>query len=142
MSAPKKPAARGKKAAKRPAKKASGLATRGRRLWVALHDKVDGERGLVLLEEACRIADRLDKLDALLKGDADVWCRLVVDINGDGSVYELRVSSALIEARQQANTLRQLVASLPLKEAAGDGDDDEDDWVNGGAAPVLDPSEI
>jgi hypothetical protein len=38
---------------------------------------VDGQRGLVLLEEACRIADRLDRLDALLVGDTDVWFRLV-----------------------------------------------------------------
>lgn len=111
--------------------------TRGRRLWRSLAERVDGERGLVLLEEACRIADRLDKLDALLKGDADVWCRLVHDTRSED--YELRIDSALIEARQQANVLRQLLAGLPLKEAAGDSDDDED-WVNDGAAPVLDPS--
>lgn len=137
MSAAKKPASKARKATKRAPKKASGprLASRGRRLWVALHDKVDGERGLVLLEEACRIADRLDKLDALLKGDADVWCRLVHDLRSED--YELRIDSALIEARQQANTLRQLVAGLPLKEP-DDGDDDEDDWVGAGAAPVLD----
>lgn len=97
--------------------------TRGQRLWDAHHDQVSGERGLVLLEEACRIADRLDQLDALLQGDADVWCRLVHDLRTQD--YELRVDGALIEARQQANVLRQLVAALPLKEGGGDGDEDE-----------------
>lgn len=95
---------------------------RGLRLWSAYEHLVDGERGLVLLEEACRIADRLDQLDALLRGDAEVWCRLVFDDRYQE--YELRIDSSLMEARQQANTLRQLVASLPLKEAGGDGDDD------------------
>ncbi len=100
---------------------------RGHRLWSAYHDQVEGQCGLVLLEEACRTADRLDKLDALLRGDADVWCRLVHNIRNQD--YELRIDSALTEARQQANTLRQLVASLPLKGAEDDGDDD--DWIAG-----------
>jgi hypothetical protein len=107
-------------------------------MWDGYRELVDGERGLVLLEEACRIADRLDKLDALLKGDADVWCRLVHDTRTED--YELRIDSALIEARQQANVLRQLIAAMPLKEL-DDGDDDEDGWVSDGAAPVLNPPE-
>ena len=40
-------------------------------MWDAHRDQVEGERGLVMLEEACRIADRLDRLDALLRGDPD-----------------------------------------------------------------------
>ena len=112
------------------------FAARGQRMWDGYREVVDGERGLVLLEEACRIADRLDKLDELLQGDADVWCRLVHDTRTED--YELRIDSALIEARQQANTLRQLIAALPLKEP-DDGDDDEDAWVGDGAAPVLNP---
>lgn len=105
-----------------------GLGARGRRLWASLADSVDGTKGLVLLEEACRTADRLDKLAALLLGDADVWCSLVADVMGDGSTYELRITGALVEARQQANVLRQLVAALPLKES-GD-DDDGEGWVD------------
>lgn len=43
--------------------------------------------------------------------------------------YELRVDSALIEARQQANVLRQIVASLPMKEP-DDGGDEGDGWLS------------
>lgn len=102
------------------------LGARGRRLWAALSASVVGAGGLVLLEEACRIADRLDRLDALLVGEADVWCRLVHDLRTES--YELRIDSALIEARQQANVLRQIIAALPLKER-DDGDDDEG-WLD------------
>lgn len=124
-----KPAA--KKAAAKASKRWSGtgkrrFGARGARLWAAHHEEVLGERGLALLEEACRIADRLDKLDALLKGDVEVWARLALD-DSTGE-YELRIDSALIEARQQANVFRQLVVGLPLKEAAGD--EDEAGWVD------------
>lgn len=98
------------------------LRERGQRLWDAHHEQIDGQRGLVLLEEACRIADRLDQLDRLLRGDAELWIHLTLDRSGE--VYEIRVDSALTEARQQAAVLRQLIASLPLKgPEAGDGDD-------------------
>lgn len=103
-----------------------GLGVKGRRLWAAWAERVD-ERGLVLLEEACRIADRLDKLDVLLRGDADVWCRLVHNVRTED--YELRVDSALVEARQQASTLRQILVSLPAKEPDG-SDDDADGWLD------------
>ena len=64
----------------------------------------------VLLDEACRTADRLDKLDALLQGDADVWCRLVHDLRTED--YELKIDAALSEARQQAGALRLLIESI------------------------------
>lgn len=100
---------------------------RGRRLWNDLADKITGEAHRALLEEACRIVDRLDQLDALLKGDASQWCRIETL---SPRVVELRVDSPLIEARQQANTLRQIVAALPLEEQPRDGDD-EDGWLKG-----------
>lgn len=103
------------------------MGPRGERLWAAYCRETDGQRGLVLLEEACRTADRLDKLDELLRGDADVWCRLVHDLRTED--YELRIDSALIEARQQANALRQLIAALPLK--GSDEPDDGAGWVDG-----------
>jgi hypothetical protein len=133
----KRPAAKKAPVKKRPAKAAAKASKRwvghrqpfgrrGARLWAALHEEVIGESGLVLLEESCRIADRLDKLDELLKGDADVWARLVHDARTDS--YELKIDSALIEARQQANVLRQLIAGLPLKEAGGD--EEQEGWVD------------
>lgn len=97
---------------------------RGRRLWDAHADQIDGERGLVLLEEACRIADRLDGLARILGGRTEL-----IEIRVDEGIAVFVVDAALVEARQQATVLRQLVAALPLKEIPGDGGDD-DDWVD------------
>jgi hypothetical protein len=104
---------------------AARFGERGARLWEAHCAQVEGERGLVLLEEACRIADRLDLLDRLLKGEERLWCHLVEARDGD---LEIRVDGALMEARQQANVLRQILTSLPLE--GGDDDGDADSWVS------------
>lgn len=106
---------------------------RGSRLWAAYCERADGEAALAVLEEVCRTADRLDRLDALLTGDADVWCRLVEKFGG--SLVEVQVDSALAEARQQGAAFRQLLAALSLK---GADDDDADGWLDMPAA-VLDP---
>lgn len=99
---------------------------RGKRLWDAYEVLVDGQRGLVLLEEAARLADRLDKLDDLLRGDASVWAKLVHDLRTED--YELRIDSALVEARQQQGVLRQILTSLPLKGVVDGGDADA--WLD------------
>lgn len=101
---------------------------RGARLWAAYCEQADGERGLALLEEVCRTADRLDRLDALLTGQ-DEWWQLV-EIPGSG-VVEVQVDKALAEARQQGAALRQLLESLPLKER---DDGDGDGWLDMPAA--------
>lgn len=103
---------------------------RGTRLWAAYCERADGEAGLAILEEVCRTADRLDRLDALLTGEADVWCRLVHDLRTES--YELQIDGALSEARQQANAFRQLWAAMPLKES--DDGDRADDWLDMPAA--------
>lgn len=103
-----------------------GLAVRGQRLWDAYSGLVDGQRGLVLLEEACRIADRLDRLDAVLNGDVESWCRLVLNVREDE--YELRIDGALTEARQQVAVLRQLIIALPLQD--GEGGAGADAWLD------------
>lgn len=95
-------------------------------MWKAHREQVDGARGVALLEEACRIADRLDRLDALLRGKAEAWATVVYDL--PSGTFVLRIDSLLIEARQQANVLRQILASLPMKEAASD--DDGDGWLD------------
>ena len=97
-------------------------------------ERVDGERGLVLLEEACRIADRLDRLDAVLAGEADVWARLVHRTRTDS--YELVIDSAMGEARQHALALKQLLLSIPMAKESGDVDPDS--WLDELPAEVRD----
>jgi hypothetical protein len=72
----------------------------------------------VLIEEACRIADRLDQLHALLSGDIESWARIEKKFSGSDRIIELVFDDALAEARQQANTLRQIVTSLKLGQAS------------------------
>lgn len=91
------------------------LSAGGRSLWAAITDDHDLDATqLVQLEEACRAKDRLDQLDSLLRGDVDTWARLVVDINSDGQVYELRMTQALTQANATANLMKQLLAALRL----------------------------
>jgi hypothetical protein len=104
---------------------ASSLGPRGLRLWLSLSDRVDGERGLALLEEACRTADRLDRLDGLLSGDLEFWS--VVERRDDGPL-EVVVDGALAEARQQGQALLRLLTSLPMVRESDDGDADA--WLD------------
>lgn len=69
----------------------------------------------VLLEEACRIADRLDKLDTILRGDADAWMRFRVDESG--TEVTVTLDKVLAEARQQAVALKTIVTEL--RQSAG-----------------------
>ena len=103
----------------------AGLGVRGSRLWAEITDLHDLDPAqTVVLEEACRSADRLDELDAIIAGrgvlnlmrfrlrelDADDDSRLVS--------VEVRFDSALGEARQQQTVFKQLLAALRLPDAA------------------------
>lgn len=63
----------------------------------------------ILIVEAARIADRLEKLDALLSGEQTLWARL--RDNREGDIY-IQVDNALSEARQQATVLKHLLAEI------------------------------
>lgn len=98
-----------------------GLGVKGRKLWREItggHELPPAE--LVLLEESCRIADRLDQLDAMLRDPQQRWLKPRVFSSDDGSEVTVIVTidSALSEARQQANVLKQLLVSLRLPDAA------------------------
>jgi len=100
--------------AKSSARAPKGLGERGRKLWrdvTAVREFGPGD--LVLVEEACRTADRLEKLDQLLRGDAEDWVR-VREPRHEGDDLVLVIDSALSEARQQGNALRQMLTSLGL----------------------------
>lgn len=79
--------------------------TRGQQLWAEIteaHDLDPMQR--VILEEACRCADRLDELDSLITA------------RGAASALD---DSILGEARQQQNVMKQLLVSLRLPDQAG-----------------------
>lgn len=85
---------------------------RGAKLWLDLSGDVLPPGQRVLLEEACRIADRLDKLDRMLAGDATDWIGLVEKRRGDPEVLEVTIDRPLAEARQQQLALKQLLAEM------------------------------
>ena len=91
----------------------TGLASGGRALWLAIDGDHDLDAAqLVQLEEACRAKDRLDKLDEVLRGDAEVWMTLVHKTHTDD--YELKIDAALTQANATANLMKQLIAALRL----------------------------
>lgn len=69
-----------------------------------------GER--VMLEEACRLADRLDRFDKLISANTREWARLQFKENAEE--YELVIDSVVSEARQTAGQLRQHIVALGL----------------------------
>lgn len=83
---------------------------RGTTLWRALANEV-GPAHRVLLDEACRIVDRLDRLDAVLAGRAD-WLRVEDRSFGENVKVTVTVDGVLAEARQQVNALRGIVTEL------------------------------
>ena len=97
----------------------TGLSAGGRALWrdITSAHELDPQQ-LVQLTEACRAKDRLDKLDEALRGDSNTWMKLAVDVNSDGSIYELRITNALVQANATANLMKQLLAALRLPDEA------------------------
>lgn len=100
-----------------PVDPSTDLAAGGRALWndiTTAHTNLDAGQ-LVQLLEACRAKDRLDKLDAVLRGDGPTWVTLAEDVPGRG--VEVVVDKALAQANTTANMLKQLLAALRLPDA-------------------------
>lgn len=94
------------------------LSEPGQRLWdrLAVDHDLDGPAG-ILAAEACRIVDRLTRLDGALRSKGHDWLALsdeVEAVAGTFGAVEVRVvvDGVLSEARQQANALRQVLAQL------------------------------
>ncbi|MFE3081786.1 hypothetical protein [Nocardia tengchongensis] len=94
----------------------------GTRLVEALSRPSDPFSLEVLIIEAGRVADRLEKLDDLLSGGAETWARV---LSRRGDVVELNIDGGMVEARQQATVLRQLLAEI--RRIRGDSGPDPDD---------------
>lgn len=91
----------------------TSLGAGGRSLWRSICDAHELDvTQIVQLEEACRAKDRLDKLDEVLRGDADAWCEIFY--NKDGEPVSLRIDAALSKANETANLMKQLLAALRL----------------------------
>ncbi|WP_085215062.1 hypothetical protein [Streptomyces sp. Amel2xC10] len=99
-----------------------GLGDRGQRMWeesLAIWSLTPAH--LVLLEEACRIADRLDLLDSMLRAQS-------VEVKPDGAQFA-DFSGLLAETRQQSGALKLLLTEIrqgqvgagPVKEEAAGG---------------------
>ena len=90
-----------------------GLGRNGRRLWRSIVDDYELEtHEQLLLSEACRVADRLERL-----ADESVSSTLTVTNNKGDEV----ANPLLVEARQQAIVFSRLLASLRLPTGEEDG---------------------
>jgi hypothetical protein len=81
---------------------------RGAQFRDALSDAELGPAHKLLVDEAARMADRLDRLDSALN-DKGTWLRFE---KADGGEIVVTIDSVLAEARQQATALKGIVAEL------------------------------
>lgn len=116
-----------------------GLDARGLRLWRATTKLMDfNPAEMVILEEACRITDRLDKLDQILAGADEGWARLRLpsELAGETVQVTLVLDHALAEARMQATVVKQLLVALRIP----DGKTAERPQQRGGARGAYQPT--
>lgn len=86
-----------------------GLGDRGSRLWREMTASAAlTPAHSVLLEEACRIADRLDWLNSIVLR----WVSPVNTDDGDGEPKSADIQGLLAESRQQSTALRGLLAEI------------------------------
>lgn len=85
------------------------LRARGRRMWEQLVSDGDPVEVVALVEEICRTADRLDRLDAIVNGRDRAWLTLEVDDVGEVTVV---VDKVLGESRQQQMAFKGLLSEL------------------------------
>jgi hypothetical protein len=78
-------------------------------MWDRLVGDDDPVEVVVLVEEICRLADRLDRLDGILGGRDRAWLSLELDDAGEVTVV---VDKVLSEARQQQMAFKGLLAEL------------------------------
>lgn len=91
----------------------------------------------LLINQAARIADRLEGLDRLLSADDSIWLRLdpvrVVELSPTIAEVRVhvRVDKPLIEERNLATLLRNLLAEIHKQRAGIPGGPDDDDVMDG-----------
>lgn len=85
---------------------------RGTELWAAMQSSEMGPAHRVLLIEACRLADRLDRFEDVLSGGYWFFAK-VSEENPDQA--EIVIDNVLSEARQHAAALKTIVTELEPK---------------------------
>ena len=102
------------------------LRERGGDFWSAVTSSAELDpSGFVLLGEACRIIDRLDRLSEALNGKGRDWLKLADEIeitaqrigNGSNVSVKVAVDGLLSESRQQQLALKTVLAQLGLGKA-------------------------
>lgn len=99
--------------------------TAGQLLAESLTEDDDPAELLAMIEEAGRIKDRLDRLDALASGQEELWLHLT-ELRDSGE-YKISIDQPLQEARQLATVFRQMLAEIARrreKPGGGSGDGD------------------
>jgi hypothetical protein len=93
---------------------------RGQRLYDGLTRGVVEQAVLVLAEEAARLADRLDDIDAIIAGKGVLELLRFRLVDDEGRVAEVKFDGVLSEARQQAGALRQVLTTLGVGTGAAE----------------------
>jgi hypothetical protein len=105
------------------------VVTRGAQLVEDLREGL-GPETLVLLEEAGRITDRLDRLDDILTGGRRQWMHFRTR---EDETVTVVITGALSEARQQAATLQVLMREVRTAKAAASGGTNDANAKRGGS---------
>jgi len=85
------------------------LRERGKEIWAAFGADALSAGSRALVHEACRLADTLDRLDAILGGRQKEWCK--VELNDLGEIT-LSVDPLLSERRQQALAFKMIMQEI------------------------------
>lgn len=97
------------------------LRARGLQFWTEVTEAVELDAsGFVLLGEACRVVDRLDRLSDALNGEGRDWLKISDDIEEIGSSklkVQVVVDGLLSEGRQQQLAFKTLMAQMALGKA-------------------------
>lgn len=109
---------------------AARLGPRGRRLWAELVSDTTPEADRALVEEACRTADRLDRLNWACKRDGIIEIIERDGIDGGDGTFQIEIGNAMAEARQQGQALKNLLIEID-KRRAGAPKAGEDDVLDG-----------
>lgn len=89
-----------------------GLGDRGAALWAAFGgDNLTDAARAVLVAEAARLADTLELMDGIIRGDAEAWATVEIP-EGDGKELKLTVNSVVAERRQTVTVFRLTLAQL------------------------------